>query len=244
MTLLIQSNPLLFFLCFIWIYSACYAGRKEWEQSMEDAKQCIRLDPTFIKGYYRLATAQLELRNYDAAEATIKQGLSLDANNSQLSKILRTIKQAQKAAAAVAAASSTTTSAASSMSSPLTTIPNGGSRQLDVAVAQELHDLKLQHSKTSREYSSFQASLNQAQREEKMYGLTLQELQNNPPASGNYYRSVGKLFVKSSQPQIFQHLETNVASQQTKQQEVKGKLEYLEKRLKSQQLNMKELTSQ
>jgi chaperonin cofactor prefoldin len=219
--------------------SASYAGLKEWEKSLEDAKECIRLDPEFIKGYYRLATAQLELKSYDSAEATIKQGMNLDANNSQLSRTLRSIKHARKLAAAVTCSSSTMSSSSSSTIGATKTA--NGHRQLDTATARELHDLRLQHNKTAQEYNTVQANVTKAEREEKMYHLTLQELQARP--STNYYRSVGKVFVQSSHPQILQHLNTNITTQQSKQQELTGKMEYLEKRLKSHQLNMKELTS-
>jgi chaperonin cofactor prefoldin len=212
---------------------------KEWEKSLEDAKECIRLDPEFIKGYYRLATAQLELKSYDSAEATIKQGMNLDANNSQLSRTLRSIKQARKLAAALTCSSSTMSSSSSSTIGETKTA--NGHRQLDTATARELHDLRLQHNKTAQEYNTVQANVTKAEREEKMYHLTLQELQARP--STNYYRSVGKVFVQSSHPQILQHLNTNITTQQSKQQELTGKMEYLEKRLKSHQLNMKELTS-
>jgi len=82
--------------------SASYAGLKEWSKAAEDAKECIKLSPDFIKGYYRLATAQLEVEEYDQAEATINQGLLLEANNPQLSKILRSIKQKKKISTAAA----------------------------------------------------------------------------------------------------------------------------------------------
>lgn len=175
------------------------------------------------------------MKNFDAAEATIKQGMTMDANNSQLSRTMRSIKQARKLAAAAAAA------AASSSSSNGGMVAANGNRQLDTATARELHELRLQHNKTAREYNTVQANLTKAQREEKMYHLTLEELQARP--SSNYYRSVGKVFVQTSQPQIMEHLESNISSQQKKQQELTGKMEYLEKRLKSHQLNMKELTS-
>ena len=45
---------------------------------MEDAALCISKDPKFIKGYFRLATAQIELNLLDDAEASIKVGESLD----------------------------------------------------------------------------------------------------------------------------------------------------------------------
>ena len=50
--------------------------------------------------------------------------------------------------------------------------------------------------------------------------------------------------MRSSQSDILQHLEGNIQGQKKKQQELTGKSEYLEKRLKSQQMNMKELTHQ
>ena len=212
--------------------SASYAGLKEWEKSIEDAKECIRLNPEFIKGYYRLATAQLEQKEFDAAEATIKQGLSVEANNPQLSKTLRTIKQNRKLAEM----------AATRNANAATALTPNGNRQLDTAVVRELQDLQIQHNKTAREYNTVQANYNKAQREEKVYSITRKELDDNP-GTGEYFRSVGKVFVKSTQPQIIEHLDTNIAAQQKKQQELSGKIQYLEKRLKSQQLNMKELTS-
>jgi chaperonin cofactor prefoldin len=219
------------------LHSASYGGLNHWEKSLEDAKECVRLDPEFIKGYYRMATAQLELKSFDAAEATIKQGMTLDANNSQLSRTLRSIKQARKLAAAVTTSSSSIVS--SSSTNDITSA--NGRRQLDTAAARELHDLRMQHNKTAREYNTVQANLTKAQQEEKMFHLTLQELEERP--STNYYRSVGKVFVQSSRPQILQHLNTNITGQQKKQQELTGKMDYLEKRLKSHQLNMKELSS-
>jgi len=84
--------------------SASYAGKKKWELAAVDAKECIKLNPAFLKGYYRLATAQLELKDTDKAIATLKQGLNLvstadvvdTANQDQLSRLLRMAKAQQK----------------------------------------------------------------------------------------------------------------------------------------------------
>ena len=48
--------------------SACYVGKKEWDSAIVDAKECIKVDPTFIKGYYRLASAQLEKNEFEDIE--------------------------------------------------------------------------------------------------------------------------------------------------------------------------------
>ena len=50
--------------------SACHASKGAWKESVEDAKQCITKDPKFIKGYYRLSVAQMELGLFDDATST------------------------------------------------------------------------------------------------------------------------------------------------------------------------------
>jgi tetratricopeptide (TPR) repeat protein len=52
--------------------SACHASKGEWKESLEDAKACVNRDPKFIKGYYRMSVAQLELKLFDDAAATGK----------------------------------------------------------------------------------------------------------------------------------------------------------------------------
>ena len=237
---------------------------KQWPKAIDDAKECIRLDPQFIKGYYRLATAQLESKDLQGAESTIKQGLSLDADNSQLLKVLRNIKLHRKAAeeakkTVVSGQSNNQARGSYNSSSAMShTAVGGGGKVLDAATSQELHDLQVQYSTTAREYSLVQADLQKAVREDKMYNITLKELQENPakPSNGDggastsssedgrYYRSIGKIFMKSSHSDVVDHLNKNIELHRKKQKDHKGKLEYLEKKLKSQQLNMKELTGQ
>lgn len=43
---------------------------------MDDAAQCVSKGPSFIKGYYRLATAQTELLMYDDAINTLNMAMS------------------------------------------------------------------------------------------------------------------------------------------------------------------------
>lgn len=58
--------------------SACYASLSKWDQALKDASACVTKDPNFIKGYNRLATAQIGLKKYEEAVASIKKGLSKD----------------------------------------------------------------------------------------------------------------------------------------------------------------------
>jgi chaperonin cofactor prefoldin len=213
-------------------HSACYAGLKQWKEAAQDAKECIRLNPEFMKGYYRLATTQLEMEEYEMAQATIKQGLTLDANNSQLLKVLRSIKQAKKAA--------DNASNAKQKQADFS-LPTANGR-LDTAASRELYDLQVQHSQTVREYNTAQANLTKSQREHKMQEITHKELQEQPAESA-CYRTIGKVFVKSTRGNVLDHIQSNMDLQQKKQADMTQKLDYLERRIKSQQQNMQELVS-
>jgi tetratricopeptide (TPR) repeat protein len=73
-------------ICCTW-FSACYASLKKWQSSLEDALVSVSKDPKFIKGYYRLSSAQAELQLFDDAEATLKAALTIEPGNSSLYKL-------------------------------------------------------------------------------------------------------------------------------------------------------------
>ncbi|GMH83209.1 hypothetical protein TrST_g5129 [Triparma strigata] len=85
--------------------AACYAAKGDWDASKSDATECVKLSPSFVKGYYRLTQANLELSLFDEATNVAKSGLQLDPDNSelqkQMQKQMRHIK-AKKAAKASA----------------------------------------------------------------------------------------------------------------------------------------------
>jgi chaperonin cofactor prefoldin len=198
---------------------------QQWTEAAADAKDCIKLDPTFTKGYYRLATAQLELEEYDAAKATVKQGLTLDANNTPLLKVLKIIKQKEKAATKEA--------------NQKQVVP---SSKMDSAASREMYDLQVQHTQTSREHNMVQANLQKTQREFKMNEITRQELEASP-SEGDYFRSIGKIFIKSSRDLVMENLKSNMEDHQKKEVDMTQKLDYLKARVKSQQQNMEELAA-
>ncbi|OQR88029.1 hypothetical protein ACHHYP_07687 [Achlya hypogyna] len=51
--------------------SAAYGAINKWEQAEQDAKECVRLNPSFKKGLLRLANAQRQLGKNDEAVATM-----------------------------------------------------------------------------------------------------------------------------------------------------------------------------
>lgn len=63
---------------FVCLESACYGALKQWDKAFEDALLCVSKDPKFIKGYYRLSSAQTELKRYDDSIATLRAALTLE----------------------------------------------------------------------------------------------------------------------------------------------------------------------
>jgi len=74
------------------IYSnraACYSKLAEFNLGLKDCDECIRLDPTFIKGYLRKAKIQLGLKQYNKAKDTYDKALEIDSTNAEAKQGLR-----------------------------------------------------------------------------------------------------------------------------------------------------------
>lgn len=61
--------------------SACYTSLKQFEKALEDANKCVEINPTWAKGYNRVAAADYGLIDYEGAEAAYKKALELDPAN-------------------------------------------------------------------------------------------------------------------------------------------------------------------
>lgn len=208
--------------------SASFAGMGNWEKAAADAKECIRLDPTFVKGYYRLATAQIELKEYDAAAATIRQGLGVEANNPQLLKQQRMVQQLKKSAEA----SEKRKQALGEAGGPV------GS--MDPSASSELNDLQSQYVQMNRELETIKIDRSRAEREFKLAEITKADIAELPETSA-CYRSIGKMFLRESREEIVTHLDKNMEEATKTETAMKQKAEYLEKKLKSQRQNIEEL---
>ncbi len=172
----------------------------------------------------------MELKDWDGANNTIKQGLVVDPNNDQLLKQLRAVKQAKRKS--------------EMESSQLDRRPQQQRRatKLDAATSRELQDLQQQLAMSSREFNLAKANLIKVQREYKANDFTKAELDKLPEDS-TCYRSIGKMFLKSTRGRVMEHLDKSMDDQKKKETETSQKLEYLERRMKSQQQNIEELHS-
>jgi chaperonin cofactor prefoldin len=224
------SIDIFLFLTFLLLCSATYGALGQWQIACDDAKECIRLNPTFVKGYYRLAAAQLELEEYEAAMATIRQGMAIDNNNAQLTKLLRIIQQQKKLASAKL----------QQQHQQQYQVP-AIVGQMDSATAQELQELQTQQQQTSLELGTVQATAIRAQKEYKIASITRDELEQSISDESRCFRSIGKMFVRTTRRDMLTHLEQKMSIQSKLETDLGQKAEYLERQLKSQQQNIQEL---
>eukprot|EP00884_Botryococcus_braunii_P003465 jgi/Botrbrau1/13119/Bobra.0187s0076.1 len=64
--------------------AACYTKLGTWDAGLKDADECIRLEPTFVKGYTRKGLLQFFMKEYEKALQTYEQGLKHDPENDEL----------------------------------------------------------------------------------------------------------------------------------------------------------------
>jgi len=69
----------------------CNAALRDFEAALADAEKCLELCPSFAKGYFRKASAQIHLGLFDEAEMTITAGITTEGvtSKSEFSKLTR-----------------------------------------------------------------------------------------------------------------------------------------------------------
>lgn len=67
-----------------------------WEEAAEDGKQCIIVNRSFVKGYFRAGLAYQNLGNLEAALDVVKRGLGVEPTNADLKKMSREIEDAMR----------------------------------------------------------------------------------------------------------------------------------------------------
>ncbi|KAJ3503397.1 hypothetical protein NLJ89_g8453 [Agrocybe chaxingu] len=74
--------------------SAAKAGKKEWDAALLDAEECIKVNPSWSKGFARKGAALHGARRYDEAIATYESGLKLE-DSPALRKGLQEVRDAK-----------------------------------------------------------------------------------------------------------------------------------------------------
>jgi chaperonin cofactor prefoldin len=165
--------------------------------------------------------------------ATIRQGMAIDNNNAQLTKLLRIIQQQKKVAQA---------KQLQQQQHQQSQMPVAAVGQMDSSAAQELQELQAQQRQTSVELGTVQSTAMRAQKEYKIANLTHEELDRSvPDDTTRCYRSIGKMFARTTRSDMLAHLQEKMAVQAKLETDLGQKADYLERQLKSQQQEIQEL---
>lgn len=76
--------------------AACYEKIGNYEGMEDAARNCIKADKKFVKGYFRLATAQKALGDLPGCIKTLESGLSVQSTNPDLKKMKKDITELQR----------------------------------------------------------------------------------------------------------------------------------------------------
>jgi len=76
--------------------AACWEKLAKYEEMAESARACISADKTFVKGYFRLATAQKGLDDLTGCIKTLESGLGLSSSNPDLKRMKKEITELQR----------------------------------------------------------------------------------------------------------------------------------------------------
>lgn len=203
--------------------SACYSFLKEWPQAFEDALTCVSKDPKFLKGYFRLASAQAELQRFDDAETTLRAALAIDPENEIAHKQLKALRVKKQAAV---------------------NAKKGGAKkpvkQLDEAQMKEFMELQEQLQNYNRDLRAVKLRLASLQREQRVNSVTSQNIQGLEP-DVPLFRSVGKAFFAASRQEVEGRLEQEIGELTKAQRDLTDRQEYLERRIASNTANIQEL---
>ncbi|RLN52402.1 hypothetical protein BBP00_00009628 [Phytophthora kernoviae] len=75
--------------------SAAYSGWSKFQEAADDAAECIRINPKFVKGYHRHGVALKGLKKYEEALVTLRAGQRVDFNNADLNRLVSEIEPLQ-----------------------------------------------------------------------------------------------------------------------------------------------------
>eukprot|EP01031_Cornospumella_fuschlensis_P026872 gene26872-32475_t len=192
--------------------SACHSLLKDFQKACEDAKESIRLDAKFLRGYFRLASAQGELGQFADAENTLKAVLALEPVVALTSPLSRWAKKA----------------------------PAKVTKQLDEAQYKEYVELQEQNQVYNKDLRAVRAKLAGLQREQRVNNITAHQV-TELPADTPMYRAVGKAFFKGQKDRVAEDLEREHGELVRGIRECMDRQEFLERRIQSNMTNIAEL---
>lgn len=77
--------------------AACWEKLGNYEKMEEAARRCISADKSFVKGYFRLATALKHLNDLTGCVKALESGLAIQSSNADLKKMKKDVMELQRA---------------------------------------------------------------------------------------------------------------------------------------------------
>lgn len=74
--------------------AACFEKLGKYSEMAQASQDCIKADKKFLKGYFRLATAQKALNEFNACVKTLESGLAIDSTSPDLKRIKAEVNEA------------------------------------------------------------------------------------------------------------------------------------------------------
>ena len=71
--------------------AACHEKLKQYEEMVDAAKSCIKADKSFIKGYFRCAVGQKNLKLYTDCMKTLESGLAISSSSADLKQMKKEV---------------------------------------------------------------------------------------------------------------------------------------------------------
>ena len=210
--------------------SACYQMKKDWVKMASDATSCIKLKPTFAKGYTRLALALHKQRKFMESVKALKEALAVPGNegNEELKKALEESKAKFEKYVREQSENSGSSDA------------NKG-EIINSILTQEYQKIAEKYTKTRRSLGETEMQLQQSSTEKKQAELTLRECKTLDPNS-NVYRSVGKVYIRSSVKKELENLEKESQKADERMEGLLKKKEEFTRQMKATESELQEIT--
>lgn len=200
--------------------SAVYLAQEDWEKAETDASKCIELNDVFVKGYFRLARAQMEQNKLDEAMTTIRKGLKKNEGNPELKNLLRTCKAKKNPG------------------------PTGSSRSGNLSrkggPSPEATEAYEKFNAARREVQMLDAQIRSIISDTKRTKITQEQI-SAMPDDVTSYRSIGKMFLASPKADIDAFLNNATTKDAEKVEELQKKKAYYERRASSLEADLKDL---
>lgn len=76
--------------------AACYEKIADFDEMENAARSCIKADKSFVKGYFRLATALKAKDDLDGCIKALESGLAVDSSNADLKRMKKDLTELQR----------------------------------------------------------------------------------------------------------------------------------------------------